>query len=427
MLTADAAPIADQLDGLEMPRRSFAVRLTGSRLADGAALLALTKDRQAAGQVIKNLIWRAAYRRWPELDVLEPGYTMLLPVPGDMPVFLHLALANVRYQDSEHRLHVIVVPDRMTPGFAAAFAAAQETFEAGTIQLVPLDRRAQLLRRVARDDPSKNYFLQVQTGLEHVRTTHALLHDADLFIHDPSFLRRQYERCVEDRLCALGVSPCWDHWLRQHGFGHVVATWELLVDIRWMRRFAPWEHRGHHAWLDGIWHGFDVTLYTQAISGPAAVGRREAPELFEHFNWAICNYRVFHRDATGPYEDERFVLLLVRLLADALDHHTDTMSPSASLPPFHQMLAGVTDPAQPVTYLSKEAAINYPDFRRRVMRITDGPLFQADAAAQVRERLRHFGDAFGERLQVPALRAEAPLYGNHETPSPRGQHVPFPR
>jgi hypothetical protein len=368
--------------------------LTGSRTADREALRVLARDREAAEQTLKNELWRMTYSRWPKVENPEPGYTMILPVPGDMPVFLYLSLATALNQDPTGRVETIVVPDRLTPEFSAAFETARRAFDAGPIRLVPLSRTAQALQRVASDDPSKNYFIQVHAGLQETRTTHALLHDADLFIHDRDFLAGHYRRCAEENLACLGVSECWDGWLRDHGFGHVVATWELMLDTRWLREFAPWEHRGHHAWVDGEWHGFDVTLYTQALTPAARVGLNDATDRFEHFNWVICTYRHFHGRFERPFEDHRFVLLLIRLLADALATKTGSGMPSVDLPDLDSLVRGVTDPAQPITFRSEEAAANYPEFRARVSRILEGPLFDDEATESIESALGRFDEAF---------------------------------
>src|SRR5215204_2605969 len=60
-----------------------------SSLAESAAVTA---------QVAKNLIWRAAYDRWPPPveQPLSSGYTLLMPVPADLPVFLRIARSPPR-------------------------------------------------------------------------------------------------------------------------------------------------------------------------------------------------------------------------------------------------------------------------------------------------------------------------------------------
>jgi hypothetical protein len=196
-------------------------------------------------------------------------------VPGDLPVFLRLALANIGAQESAWNAPILVVPDHSTPAIVDAFVAWKAETGARNVHLIHVPPVGRTLARLARGDPATNYFLQIHNGVTHVRTTHALLHDADLFLTDATFLDRHYRRCAERGLACLGVSPAWDDWLRLHALEHVVATWELMFDTRWMRSFSPWRHRSHFGWVHGEWHGFDVTLYTQAkTSPPCALGQR---------------------------------------------------------------------------------------------------------------------------------------------------------
>src|SRR5262249_1132984 len=176
-----------------------------------------------------------------------------------------------------------------------------------------------------------NHFLQVHAGTAAATTTHVLLHDADLFIEDPGFMARHYRRCADEGLACLGVSPAWDDWLREHGFGHVVATWELMMDTRWAREFAPWQPRNHRARLDGEEHAFDLTLYPQALTAPARCALHDATASLEHFNYVLGIYRNFQRARGAPFEDSGFQLLLIRLLSDALESAPGDV-PAASPP-----------------------------------------------------------------------------------------------
>jgi hypothetical protein len=359
-----------------------------------AALRALARDPAVLAHLAKDLPWRAAYGRQPEAVDLTPGYTLVLPVPADLPVFLHLALQVAGRQDPQGRVETVVVPDHSTPQFDAAFEAARRNLDVGPLRLATTGWKGSAFRRLARSDPSKNYYMQIEAGTRTARTTHALLHDADLFIHDPGFLSRHYRRCADEGLACLGVSECWDAWLRDHGFGHVVATWELMLDVRWLRSFAAWEHRGRHAFLDGEWHGFDVTLYTQAVTPPERCALHDAEEHFEHFNWAISTYRHFHRGGDRPFFDSGFVLLLIRLLADALQPQSNGAGQSVDLPSIDQLVRGISDDSQPIAYTHAAAEQSYAEFRAKLSRILNGPLLEDGAAERIDRSLRPFDTAF---------------------------------
>ena len=60
---------------------------------------------------VKNLLWSVAYRSWPSNPGLLPGYTLLLTVPPDLPVFLRLAVEICRRQDQTGLVETLVIPD----------------------------------------------------------------------------------------------------------------------------------------------------------------------------------------------------------------------------------------------------------------------------------------------------------------------------
>src|SRR5262245_37932481 len=217
---------------------------------------------------LKDTVWRAAFARWPPLHDTREGYTLLLPVPADLPVFLRLALANAATQDRDGRIETLVIPDVPSAAFTLAYEEASARFDAGPLRLVELRLAARAIQRLAGNQGCTNYFLQIHAGAAAATTTHVLLHDADLFIEDPGFMARHYRRCADEGLACLGVSPAWDHWLREHGFGHVVATWELMMDTRWAREFAPWPPRGHRERPHGEAHRFHRTFDPQAPPAP---------------------------------------------------------------------------------------------------------------------------------------------------------------
>ena len=338
--------------------------------------------------MIKDLVWRTAFARWPKLADPDPGYTLLLPVPADLPVFLRLALANAARQEGAGRAETLVIPDIPSPAFRRAYEDAVARFAgAGPTRLVELKPAARAMQRLAGNQPGTNYFLQVHAGTAAATTTHVLFHDADLFIEDPGFMVRHYERCASAGLGCLGVSPAWDDWLREQGFDHVVATWELMIDTRWAREFAPWQHRNHRARLDGLEeHVFDVTLYTQALTAPERCALHPgATESFEHFNWVIGVYRHFQQAGGTPFEDDRFLLLLIRLLSDALD------APPGDVPPVGELARGIEDAGAPVVYPRGE---RYGEFRAKLDRVLAGPLFDDAVKAKIEGALAPFERAF---------------------------------
>jgi len=314
---------------------------------------------------------RAAFARWPRQDYPREGYTLLLPIPADLPVFLQLALANAVAQDGDGRVETLVIPDVPSAAFHQAYKKASARFDVGPMRLIELTPIARAMQRMAGNQGGTNYFLQVHAGMAAATTTHVLFHDADLFIEDTGFMARHHRCCADQGLACLGVSPAWDDWLREHGFGHVVATWELMLDTRWVREFKPWQHRGHRARLNGEEHGFDVTLYTQALTAPERCALHDATASFEHFNYVIGTYREFQHAGGGPYEDDKFLLLLIRLLSDAFE------APAGDIPSVPELARGIKHDGGPVIYRAA-AARQYREFRRKLERVVAGRLFGPD-------------------------------------------------
>ncbi|MGH3029506.1 MAG: hypothetical protein ACRDNE_01835 [Gaiellaceae bacterium] len=307
---------------------------------------------------MKTLFYKLSYSRWQRPRSALPGYSLLLPVPADLPVFLKVALSVCRAQERDHRVETIVIPDRRSPEFARLFRALRSEWDGEPLRVAQLGHLGTMLSRTVASAHTRHW-LQIVHGINASRSTHALLHDADLFLSDPSFLRTHFEQGA-GRAC-FGVSDVWDDWYRENGFRHVVATWELLFDLSWATGFEPWVHRGHDDVLDGKAHTFDTMLLPQCLTGPELVGRRDDNQGFIHFNYVVCAYRSFQR-RSGPFEDQGFSLLLIRLLVAAYE-----MSRWChDLPSLPRLVAGLRDATAPVTYRAPETRAKYETFRSKL-------------------------------------------------------------
>jgi hypothetical protein len=336
----------------------------------------------------KGDVYRLLYPSWRGARPAdEPGYSLLLPVPGDLPVFLRIALEVCGAQDPEHRVETLVLPDGTPPGFARAYERAARNWDGGPLRLLPLRRSERAVARW-RKNPHLNHWMQLMTGVRAARATHAVWHDADLFVDDPQFLRGHYERCRDRRLAGLGLSEAWDDWYRRHGLDHVVSTWEMVVEVPWARSFAPWEHRGHDGEVDGRPVTFDTSFRPQTRTAPERIGLTDAPPRFVHFNHTICRYREFQRarQRGRAWEDRTFRVLLVRLLADVFDDS----GWEYEAPPVTELLRGLEDPAAPVTYRAPETRDGYAAFRAQLDELADARLIGAARADALRAAVAPF-------------------------------------
>jgi len=329
------------------------------------------------------------YGRWGrQPSNPTPGYTLLMPVPEDLPVFLDLALDVVEGQDRTHLAEILVVPDKPSARFRERFQRCARERSRLPLRLVELPIPDRWITHVTRN-PHHNHWLQTMNGIKAAKTTHALLHDADLFIEDPGLLKSHYEACRDRGLSCLGVSPVWDDWYRESGYPHVVATWEMMCDVSWVRAFPPHQHRGHRGAVDGKVHVFDLTLLPQCLTPADRIARSERDESFVHFNYVICSYRWF-QNSRDAYEDENFRVLLIRMLIDACDR-SGWAYPVPSLP---DLARGIQDPNARVTYRSGKTRAAYDEFRTKLDRLLAAAYFSPKQREVFRNAVAPFDAAF---------------------------------
>jgi hypothetical protein len=331
------------------------------------------------------LWWRARFARWPRPLTPTAGYTLLVPVPGDIPVFLDLALAVCRLQDHENRLSTFVIPDVRTPQIESRVAEAATTWP-GELRLLDLPHpERELLPRLR--NPGKNHGVQIIAGVSAASSSHVVLHDADLFMLQPNVHESQYVKAKSANLSVLGVSKSWDDWYPKHGLT-LAATWEMTARTDWLRMFPPYRHMGHDARMFGEQHTFDTTFWAQCQTPPAQIGIVDRSDDLVHFNYVISTYRNFQR-SKGPFPDNRFRLLLIRLMIDLFDHGDGVYA----VPELSRLAAGLGKSGERVYYVSEDAAA-YRDFRPQLTKILDGPWSDPDRRAEAVSDLRPFDEFF---------------------------------
>jgi len=346
------------------------------------------------GNLKKSTLWKWLYAQWsqPATDPI-PGYTILLMVPGDLPVFLKIALETCARQNSKHLIETLVIPDKWMPGFNKLLKKWTKNYSSNSVRLVNLKFWEQLITHW-QNNPHINCWLQMVRGVEAVRTTHALWHDADLFILEPNFLKTHYGTCVKQKLACLGVSKAWDNWYQKQGISHLTATWELIFNVNWLRSFKPWEHRGHDGIVAGQPHTFDITFWPQCQTVPERISRHHREWGFIHFNYVIGTYRWFQR-SRGPFEDENFRLLLVRLLIDAYD----SSGWHYEVPSLGELIKGINDGDCRVTYLKEKTRQQYPEFRAKLQQLIESHLLNDQQVLILSDGVRPFDRAFNYHSQ----------------------------
>jgi hypothetical protein len=338
--------------------------------------------------------WRARLGRWPVFARTggSEGYTLLVPVPGDLPVFLRIALAVARHQRALHRVETVVIPDAVTPAVRRIVKEARGEWPGPLrLQAFPFPERWALPRL---NNPGRNHALQLITGTAHSTSTHVILHDADLFLMEPGILDQQYLACAQRGLACLGVSPVWDPWFAEH-HKHLAATWELCARVDWLTSFVPALHMAHENELFGERHAFDTTLYPQAITDPDLIDVQPSPDIV-HFNYVISHYRHFLRN-TGPnFTDNRFLLLFVRLLVDLFDgaHRGEYRLPS--LTDLGECLG--REEGRVAFPSANDGSESYDHFRRALERILSGPWAEEGERDAAFDELKPFDEFYLARV-----------------------------
>lgn len=331
--------------------------------------------------------WGARYDQWGQRPEQSPGYGLLVPVPGDLPVFLELALQVLGTQTSDQRVETLVIPDVLTPEVERVVARHRGSW-AGDLQILPLPHPERVLLPRMRN-PARNYGVQLLTGVAHSRAEYLVLHDADLFLMAPGLLEERVARARRDQLDVLGADPVWDVWFAQRGL-ELAATWEMTVRTDWLRSFPPSMHMGHDGELNGEKHTFDVTLRPQAVADPS---RREVVQSDDivHFNYVISTYRHFQR-SRGGIADDRFRLLLIRLFIDIFAREEFEYG----VPPLRELARGLGDGEAPVTYPRADDSTRevYQDFRGKLARILSGPWTGQAGEVSLGAQLSAFDDYY---------------------------------
>ena len=185
---------------------------------------------------------------------------MLLMVPGDLPVFQRIAMDVCAKQDQTYLEDLLVIPDQMSPALEAHWEDIERAWCGKSIRLVRFNAKDRWVVKRARN-PHISIWLQMVRGMEAARTTHAVWHDADLFISHPSMLRDLYEHAAAHNMACWGIdpqSPIFKEWFYSRGIQHIVASYEMMMDVEWFRSFEPWEHR-RPVTVNGETHGGDIT------------------------------------------------------------------------------------------------------------------------------------------------------------------------
>lgn len=346
---------------------------------------------------VKTLLLKLLFGRWRSAASLEPGYTIVLLSPMDMPFLLRFALEGIRMIETDHCREILVVPDGWGKDGGAALRSVAASADDPRIRVVRLRPHDYWIIRSMRPPGSAaTHWAGVVNGTHEIRTQHAFLHDADAFFLDGSSLERQYRECVDRDMYTLGVTARLDPFFKRIGY-QIPGTWQLMYSVEWARARPPYELKGRRLMTPHGENLFDSMLARQYQDYPSGrVGVMADGPRYVHFNGTIFSYRIFRDRAGKSVRDEFFRVLLLALLEDAM--------PSAdgrrAVPEVSELSRGLRDAGNFVRYDGEEAARQYPIFRAQVEEMCRCPIFQGQRAAGIRAKLEPFDAFFASRPAV---------------------------
>lgn len=338
--------------------------------------------------MVKSAIIRFGFSEWRNRKRKTfNGYTLLVPVPGDLPVFTQIALNIIGQQNSKSLNEILVIPDFPSNEFREVFfGILKKTQHANISRLVEMNRFQQLIGRLS-GSGNLFHFLQLINGIENSSSSYLIFHDADLFLPPGDFLFKRFELCSSKNLSVLGMDPRKKRYTE--GCQHFVATWEMVACYEWIYRFKPYQLRGMQQLnVNGKNITFDTTHLMQFLSDRKEIQHEKISSDFVHFNYVITTYRRFLK-APKPYEDRWFKLLLIRLLVDSFESIGWKYQELPTLNEFEAALNGEKFESKLSCY-SSESKAYYPIFRGNIDRLLNLGCFEKKTIVRMNDKIKPF-------------------------------------
>lgn len=342
------------------------------------------------------------YNSWPVFNLpARKGYSVLLPLPGDLPVFLKFTFDWLKLQKRDNLVEILVIPDRLTKDFSQAFKETRSENRHLPMRLAPLTSLDRLTNRIALSlkDVYKTHPLQIVRAINNLSSEHALLSDADVFMIDKNFIERQYKICLEKDLFCLGADKAWDNWFEENNIKHIVSTWQLMFRTAWVRRFRPFQIFPGRTRIGGKRHNLDVFYLVQYLTSPEKISNNNCDTDFVHLGNIILTYNKF-RVSRGPFEDSSCKILFIRMLADAYN----CVHAGRCIPDMQELIKGIKDPQVKVTYLDKNIPANYLKFRNKMQRIIDSGILSDEKIKKIKSSLELFDENICNRYHIAVSR-----------------------
>lgn len=176
--------------------------------------------------------------RWPKSETLRPGYSIILGVPWHLRHLTSVNLECIARTDRSNLDRIYLVLDRVAPQPLREL----QTSIPNHLRDLPIVFQCYsglAGRLVELADVSTFYNgLNCATALKRIASSHAILHDFDLYPVVPDYFERIYRQLIGDDLRFCGVETTRFDGLLDEDL--VLGTWGLGMDVGWLRReYSP--------------------------------------------------------------------------------------------------------------------------------------------------------------------------------------------
>jgi len=335
---------------------------------------------------MQAIINKMFFGSWSKLDQpLLDGYTVLMPIPYDLPVLLELSVRVIEYLKNDNLKEILVIPDYPTQEFRDCYRKIVK--QKSGYRLLEMPQMQRMIGK-ARNRPGVYHFLQIFNGVNQTRTKYCYLHDADAIVVMKDFVENQYHVCEENQYSVLGAELPRENQLRSDG-GTVAATWEMMAKTEWYRRFPPYLHKSHAGKWEGKMRGFDTTIHPQWLTDSKEIGldcnKRNLSRGIVHVPYTVSTFRKF-KGGNKPFEDKYSNLLFLRILIDVLD-----MSEfNHQIPSFEDLLKGIKMEDALVTYTTDIARKWFYITQKRLNYLLTTNFFTSDENDLLQNYLERF-------------------------------------
>lgn len=303
-----------------------------------------------------------------DLPELQSGYSLLLPVPGDLPVFLKIALEGCNAQTPEGLIETLILPDRPSRQLENLLHIWAKRYVVSPLRLLnahPFEQVMASMHSIPLID------LQLTRGIQATQASYAMIHSVGEFAIAPDFRQSQY-------LASLGQRPSEPNKSTGNGLtGQTtcLAPDQSVIEVQNFKRSPLWS----------TFNPMAGRLQSNALGLVPAIARSVV-----RFSGLLPAYRHYQH-TTGSVEDGEFHLLLMRLLIDAYDQS----GRSYYLPLIDDLIRGITDSTARITYGKAQTRQQYPHFRHKVQQILESGLLDPMKAAIMQDELSLFERVWG--------------------------------